>query len=205
MDKIIRILGKLCHVLFHGMVKFFSGLRNRFYAGYVSSEFGSFGNSFVEYPSTEIVGEKYMAVGDNTVLGRNIVLTAWDHFGGQRFSPSISIGNNVKIGERAHITCINKIKIGDNVLFGKNVLITDNAHGITSKEMMILPPTIRPVSSPGPVVIGNNVWIGEKASIMPNVTIGDGAIIAANAVVTKDVPAYSVVAGVPAKIVKQIK
>ena len=55
-----------------------------------------------------------------------------------------------------------------------------------------------------PVVIEDNVWIGEKASIMPGVHIGKGAIIAANSVVTHDVPAYAVVAGVPAKIVKQL-
>ena len=52
---------------------------------------------------------------------------------------------------------------------------------------------------------GRNVWIGDKATVLPNVTIGDGAIIAANAVVAKDVPPYSVVAGCPAKVVKTIK
>ena len=62
---------------------------------------------------------------------------------------------------------------------------------------------MRSVMSKGPVIIGNDVWIGDKATILPGVTIGDGAVIAANAVVTKDVPAYSVVAGNPAKIVKQ--
>ena len=61
-----------------------------------------------------------------------------------------------------------------------------------------------PLYRKGPVVIEDNVWIGEKASIMPGVHIGKGAIIAANSVVTHDVPAYAVVAGVPAKIVKQL-
>ena len=62
---------------------------------------------------------------------------------------------------------------------------------------------MRPVVSKGSVIIGNNVWIGDKATILPNVTIGDGAVIAANSVVTKDVPAYSVVAGNPAKVIKE--
>ena len=61
---------------------------------------------------------------------------------------------------------------------------------------------MRPTTSKGRVVIGNNVWIGDKATILPGVTIGDGAIIAANAVVTKDVPQYSVVGGNPAKVIK---
>lgn len=69
--------------------------------------------------------------------------------------------------------------------------------------MMEIPPTQRPVYSKGPVIIGNNVWIGDKATILPNVSIGNGAIIAANSVVTKDVPEYCIVAGNPAKIIKQ--
>ncbi len=58
--------------------------------------------------------------------------------------------------------------------------------------------------SKGPVVIGNNVWLGNNVCVMPGVTIGDGAIIGANSVVTHDVPAYAVAAGVPAKIIKQL-
>lgn len=56
--------------------------------------------------------------------------------------------------------------------------------------------------SKGPVIIEDNVWIGDKATILANVTIGKGAVVAANSVVTKDVPAYSVVAGIPAKVIK---
>ena len=55
------------------------------------------------------------------------------------------------------------------------------------------------------MIIGNNVWIGDKVTILPNVTVGDNAIIAANSVVTHDVPLNTVVAGNPAKIVKQLK
>ena len=67
---------------------------------------------------------------------------------------------------------------------------------------MLQDPLKRPIVSKGPVRIGDNVWIGDKATILPNVSIGNGAIIAANAVVTKDVPPYSVAAGNPAKIIK---
>jgi acetyltransferase-like isoleucine patch superfamily enzyme len=63
-------------------------------------------------------------------------------------------------------------------------------------------PIKRPIISKGPVIIGNNVWIGDKATILSDVKIGDGAIIAANAVVTKDVPAYSMAAGIPAQVIK---
>lgn len=81
--------------------------------------------------------------------------------------------------------------------------ITDNSHGNTDIDNLKLKPIDRKIFSKGPVIIGNNVWIGDKATILPNVTIGDGAVIAANAVVTKDVPAYCVAAGNPAKIIKK--
>ena len=87
------------------------------------------------------------------------------------------------------------------MLTGKWVTITDNSHGETDKDTLGMRPQKRTITSKGPVVIGNNVWIGDKATILPGVIIGDGAVIAANAVVTKDVPAYSVVGGNRAKII----
>lgn len=113
------------------------------------------------------------------------------------------IGNNCSFGAYNHITCANRVAIGDSLLTGKWVTITDNSHGETDKSTLEMRPQERPITSKGPVVIGNNVWIGDKATILPGVTIGDGAVIAANAVVTKDVPAYSVVGGNPAKVIKR--
>ena len=83
--------------------------------------------------------------------------------------------------------------------------ITDNSHGDTLYETLQTPPHKRKLVSKGPVIIEDNVWIGDKATVLPGVTIGKGAIVAANAVVTKDVPPYCIVAGIPAKIVKEIK
>lgn len=153
-----------------------------------------------------------IVIGDNTAFGEMVYLTAWDSFDcivdgkpvTQRFTPSIVIGENCHFGIQNHITCTNNITIGNNLLTGKWVTITDNSHGGFSEDELQQDPLIRPVVSKGPVHIGNNVWIGDKATILPGVTIGDGAIIAANAVVTKDVPAYSVAAGNPAKVIKTI-
>ena len=86
-----------------------------------------------------------------------------------------------------------------------HVIISDNSHGHIILEEKDIRPVDRPLCSKGEVVIGDNVWIGDKVAILQGVHIGDGAIIAANAVVTKDVPANSVAAGVPAKIIKEIK
>lgn len=154
-------------------------------------------------------GPEYISIGNQTTFEKDLYLTAWDSYQAnndiQHFTPEIKIGSNCHFGAFNHITAINSIEIGDNLLTGKNVTITDNSHGSTDFEHLSIEPILRPLVSKGPVKIGNNVWIGDKATILPNVTIGDGAVIAANAVVTKDVPAYSVVAGNPAKIIKKAR
>lgn len=156
---------------------------------------------------------QYISIGNGTSFGDWIYLTAWDNYkciiNGvehiQQLIPELIIGNNCNFGAFNHITCTNKVIIGDGCLTGKWVTITDNSHGNTDMESLLVPPIKRPIFSKGSVIIGKNVWIGDKATILPNVTIGDGAVIAANAVVTKSVPAFCVVAGNPARIVKMIK
>ena len=115
--------------------------------------------------------------------------------------PQIVIGDGCSIGDGAHITAIDRIELGRNVLTGKYVLITDNAHGDADPALLDIAPNRRPLVSKGPVVIEDNVWIGEKASILSGVRIGRGAIIGAGAVVTKDVPAGCMALGVPARVV----
>ena len=87
---------------------------------------------------------------------------------------------------------------------GKRVTISDNNHGNSDKETLEQAPRLREIVSKGPVRIGNNVWIGENSVILSGVTIGDGAIIAAGSIVTKDVPPYAVVVGNAAKELKKI-
>lgn len=94
----------------------------------------------------------------------------------------------------SQVVCAENIEIGDDVAIAREVVIRDtDAHEILDKEHIKVKP----------VKIGNHVWIGAKAMIMKGVTIGDGAIIAAGAIVTKDVPTNCVVAGVPAKVIKE--
>ena len=151
-------------------------------------------------------GARFITIGKGSCFEKHLNLNAIispqsknDFFS----STIITIGSNCYFGAYNHITATNNIEIGNHVLTGKFVTITDNSHGDTAFHTLQTPPINRPLYSKGPVKIGNNVWIGDKATILPNVTIGDGAVIAANAVVTNDVPAYSVAAGNPAKIVKQ--
>lgn len=154
-----------------------------------------------------------ISIGRGCGFGDWLYLTAWDSFHCvvdgketiQHFTPLLNIGEDCQFGAFNHITCINQIRIGDRLLTGKWVTITDNNHGETTDESLHMSPIKRPLFSKGPVIIGDDVWIGDKATILPGVTVGDGAVISANAVVTKDVPAYSVVGGNPARIIKLTK
>ncbi|MBQ4013139.1 MAG: acyltransferase [Bacteroidales bacterium] len=175
---------------------------SKIYTRLISGGFKSFGAGSVIYPwATRIVGEKYISIGNDVFFDDHIQLTAWDRYGEQHFTPEITIGDGSAIGSSSHITAVNRICIGKNVLTGKNVLITDNAHGLFSEESLAVPPRKRSLVSKGPVVIEDNVWIGDKATVLPGVRIGAGSIVGANAVVTRDVPPHSLVVGNPGRII----
>lgn len=185
---------------------YFKKIATIIYTAWVSNEFKSFSISSRVIPCFSLLmGAKYISIGNQTTISRGVQLTAWDSFQGNIFTPQILIGDNCSIGEDAHITAVNSIVLGNNVLLGKKVLITDNSHGQSISELLDTPPMLRDLYSKGPVMIEDNVWIGEKASIMPGVHIGRGAIIAANSVVTENVPPYCVVGGIPAKVIKKLR
>lgn len=153
-----------------------------------------------------VVGGKHIRIGKNTVINKYVSITAQCVKGITDDEKCIvSIGDNCGIGPYSQITGIKKIQIGNGVRTGSSIFITDNAHGEVIYEQLKIRPNLRPLVSKGEVVIGDNVWIGAKATILPGVHIGDSAIIGANAVVTKDVPPFSVAVGNPARIIKQIQ
>lgn len=152
-----------------------------------------------------LMGLKYFNVGEGTSFAAMAELTAWEKYQGFTYHPSVTIGNNCHFGRACHITAIGEISIGNNLLTGQYVIISDNAHGESTADQLFIPPVERRLVTKGPVRIGNNVWIGDRVAILSGVTIGDGAIIGSNAVVTHDVPAGAVVGGVPARVLKMIK
>ena len=147
-------------------------------------------------------GNKNISIGDNTILVSHNILGCWKIQNGKTYGPHIIIGNNTAIGEYTQISAAKEVRIGNGVLTGRFVYISDNNHGTSSLTDMQKMPSMRDLYIKGPVIIEDNVWIGDKASILSGVTVGKGSIVACNAVVTKDVPPYSVVAGVPAKVIK---
>ena len=110
---------------------------------------------------------------------------------------NIHVGKNVFINSGCCFQDQGGIRIGDGVLIGHQVVLATLNHD--------LDPDNRQSMIPKPIIIGNNVWIGSHATILGGVTIGDNAVIAAGAVVTKDVPENTVAGGVPAKIIKNIE
>lgn len=150
-------------------------------------------------------GGKAITIGDNTCIANHCILGCWKHHQGKEYDPKIVIGDNTYIGEYTQITAANLIKIGNGVLTGRYVYISDNNHGKSDLSDLHKRPSQRNLYIKGPIVIGDNVWIGDKVSILSGVTIGEGSIIGCNAVVTHDIPPYSVVGGVPAKIIKSVK
>lgn len=200
-----RGLGKITALLlpYKYASMFWNFIKELFYTSWVSASFKSFGEKSRIRPCfSRLLGPQFITVGNNTFIDSGVQLTALDSYHDQKFTPEIIIGDDCCIGEDSHITAISMIKFGNGVRLGKKILISDNAHGMSDRANLDIAPNLRPLHSKGAVIIDDNVWIGEKSSIMPGVHIGKGAIIAANSVVTHDVPAYTLVAGVPAKVIK---
>lgn len=134
----------------------------------------------------------FSAKGFVTYCGKNVNI---EH--GAVISSKLSIGNNSGIG--VDCVCGGELCIGDDVMMAPECVIMARNHEFLRTDI--------PMSKQGyrealPCIIGNDVWIGRRVMVMPGVRIGNGVVIAAGAVVTKDIPDYAVVGGVPAKIIK---
>ncbi|WP_288937929.1 DapH/DapD/GlmU-related protein [uncultured Sphingomonas sp.] len=162
------------------------------------------------YPGARIVrrpvrlrGRRRIALGRRLTVGIGLRI---DAFGGAGNGPLVRIGDDVEINDHVHIAAVRSVTIGDNALIASRVFISDHNHGDLDGDATEngpdVPPAKRPLAA-APVSIGARVWIGEGAMILPGVTIGDGAIVGGGSVVTRDVAAATVVAGVPARVVRR--
>ena len=116
------------------------------------------------------------------------------------FDSSVVLGDYSGIGERCILT--NQVIIGDYVMMAREVLINPGEHVIDDTEIPMCRQGFKPKK---PVIIEDDVWIGSRAMILSGVTVHKGSVIAAGAVVTRDVPPYAIVGGVPAKVIRYRK
>lgn len=128
-------------------------------------------------------------------MGRGVAVLR----GAEIHSPhNLEIGNSSGIGVNCYLSCGASVKIGDRVLMGPEVMIFTTNHIWDEHELTYVGKGLTYKS----VIIEDDVWLGARSIILQGVTIGKGATVAAGSVVTKNVPPYSVVAGVPAKVIK---
>lgn len=174
-------------------------LRNRMLAGKLGVRQFDIG------PRAYLRGLARISMGEDFSAGEGLWLEAITRYRDERFNPKLVIGNHVRISHWSHIACTHSVIIGDHVLIGSKVIITDHNHGFFGSDSTspITPPAQRPLDRDQFVIIGANVWLGDGVVVCPGVTMGEGSVAGANAVVTTDVPAFTMVAGVPARPIRR--
>jgi acetyltransferase-like isoleucine patch superfamily enzyme len=148
---------------------------------------------------------EYISIGDDVFLNDGCWLSVLTEnlergMPSLALCPELVIGSGTYIGRFGTLACINRVVIGCNVLISDRVFIADSEHGFARTD---LPVKDQYMYSPGPVEIGDGTWVGIGVSILPNVRIGANCVIGAGAVVTRDIPSFSVAAGVPARVLRR--
>jgi acetyltransferase-like isoleucine patch superfamily enzyme len=173
-------------------------IRNRIHTRYIGLRYGKhlkIGAGAVVFPKVMLnpftLGRRQLEIelGPRTVLYPYVLIQG---------SGKMTLGDRSFIGSFSVIGCNAEVHIGNGVMIAQNVSIRDTDHGFEDLHTPMIDQGIRTA----PVRIHDNVWIGHGAVITKGITIGSGAIVAANAVVTKDVPENAIVGGVPAKIIR---
>lgn len=163
--------------------------------------FGRFGRgSIILFPFTTIFNEKYIQIGENTMIGENVALSAGMMPGQECLTnPVVKIGDRCLIGRGSGIVGHLSIEIGNDVWTGHHVYITDQSHGYEDVH--------RPISVQSqperPVSIGDGSWLGHGVVVLPGAKIGKNVAVGANSVVTGELPDFCVAVGAPAKVIRQ--
>jgi acetyltransferase-like isoleucine patch superfamily enzyme len=171
----------------------------RIYSYVISAQFHSWGDGSRIAGGAKIIGAGLIQVGCGVTIGEMAWLNAKDdrHSG----KPTLTIGDGTYIGRLIQINAWRSVDIGNNVLIADRVFISDADHNFSD---VAIPIRLQGDSFLGAVTLRDGCWIGIGVVILPGVTIGRNSVVAANAVVTKDVPDYAVVAGIPAKVIKKL-
>ena len=164
--------------------------------------FGAFGEgSIICFPATSLMNERHIEIGENTMIGPHVALSAGMAPGQECLSqPVVRIGDRCLIGRSSGIVGHFSIDIGDDVWTGHHVYITDQNHGYDNVDI----PISQQSMPEKPVRIGSGSWLGHGTVVLPGADIGEHVVIGANSVVTGSIPSFSVAVGAPARVVKSM-
>jgi acetyltransferase-like isoleucine patch superfamily enzyme len=129
-------------------------------------------------------------IGDNVFVGRNTIIYCQNG--------DVEIGDNANIGSNCQIFSARRVQIGNNVLIAAYTYLVGGGHIYKDPDI----PVIEQGRTASGIEIGDNVWLGASVKVLDGVSIGEGAIIAAGAVVTEDIPPFAIAGGIPAKVIK---
>lgn len=151
------------------------------------------------YRPRRIDGARFIEIGERSTIQRYGWIGAFESYANVTYRPRIRIGKDVHIGRYACLTAISRIEIEDGCLISEHVYISDHAHGVEPDKGLIVD---QPLVAKGPVRIGANSFIGYRACVLPGVVLGQNCVVGAGAVVTHSFPGFSVIAGVPARLIR---
>lgn len=164
-----------------------------------SPRFGHFGRGTILYKPDRIIGKKDIFIGENVRILHHARMEVFSEWHGQKLAPQVQIGKEVNIGQNFHLACAGKLVIGNRVIISGNVLITDLEHGYQETDEGIYQQDLLVKETR----IGEDCFIGYGAAIQAGSVLGKHCIVGTNAVVRGVFDDYSVIAGVPAKMVKR--
>ena len=189
---LLKAVGKISLYFYRLMIR----IRSKAFSLLISGAFSTFGKHSVVMPPLRISGEGYIEIGNRVFIGPNSWLQTLQY---EENSPVVSIGDGTSIVGSCVISAVRRVILENHVLLARNVYISDHMHKYSDLSMPILAQGLEKIE---PVLIRRGAWIGQNVVVCPGVTIGVGAVIGANSLVSESVPDFCLAVGSPAKVIK---
>jgi acetyltransferase-like isoleucine patch superfamily enzyme len=174
-------------------------LRGKIFSLLISGAFAHFGRKTVLMYPIRLDGEERIAIGDGVFVGPGSWLQTVPD--GDNSSVAVAIGKGSSFAGACVISAVRSVTLEDRVLLARNVYISDHIHKYTDTNTPVIAQGVDKIE---PVLIKRGAWLGQNVVVCPGVTIGVGAVVGANSVVTKSIPDFCVAAGAPARVLKTI-
>ncbi len=175
-----------------------NGLEVRLWTALYRPFLGALGRGSMLSHAARLRAPRHLFIGSNVSIAHGARIDIIRGALPSSYQGEIHIGDGTIIEPRVHMAAATRMMIGKHVLFAANVYVTDHDHGFLNPDLPVMhQPLIVKATS-----IEDWAWLGENAVVLKGVTVGHGAVIGANSVVTRDVPPFAIAAGIPARIIK---